>query len=143
VAVSIVEKGNKVEIEYTVTLADGSEVDTNVGSAPLSFTQGEQEILPAIEAAVLGLNVGDSTTLTLEPHQAYGEHQEDAFQEVQSSLIPEEARHAGAVLVAEDDSGNRRQVRVHEVKAEAVVLDLNHPLAGQRLTFDIRVVAIR
>jgi len=139
----VVEKGNTVDIEYTVTLADGSEVDTNVGEAPLSFTQGEQEILPAIEAAVLGLEVGDSKTLTLEPHQAYGEFQDDAYQEVQTALIPEEARHVGAVLVAQDDDGNRRQVRIHEIKDDAVVLDLNHPLAGQTLTFDIKVVAIR
>ncbi len=136
-------EGNKtVSIEYTVFLADGSQVDSNVGGEPLVFESGQNQILPALEKALEGLSPGDTTRVTLSADEAYGPVLDEAFQEVATSLIPEQARHEGAVLVAEDESGQQRQVRVHEVKGETTVIDLNHPLAGESLTFDVKVIEI-
>jgi hypothetical protein len=72
----------------------------------------------------------------------YGEVDPEAFDQVELEGIPGDARQVGAMLVAEDDEGNQRSVRVHEVRADGVVLDLNHPLAGQALNFSVRIVAI-
>lgn len=138
----MIENGKVVAIEYTVYLEDGSKVDSNVGDEPLTYRQGEREILPKLEDELLGLTEGDTRSVTLAPADAYGEIQEEGFQAVDASLVPENAREVGAVLQAVDDSGNRRQVRVAEISEDVVVLDLNHPLAGQTLTFEVRILNV-
>lgn len=137
------QQNKKVAIEYTVRLDDGKKVDTNVGGEPLVYEQGADQILPALEKELTGLKAGETTQVTLEPAQAYGEVRLDAFQKVDKKMVPEDACHVGAVLAAQDERGNRRQVRVHEVKDDSVVVDLNHPLAGKTLTFDVKVLEIR
>lgn len=137
------EQGKQVAIEYTVRLENGKEVDTNVGSEPLVYEQGAEQILPALEKQLSNLKAGETKQVTLPPAQAYGEVRVDAFQKIDKKMIPEDAQHVGAVLAAQDERGNRRQVRVHEVKSDAVVIDLNHPLAGKTLTFEVKVLEIR
>lgn len=138
----VVEQGSQVSIEYTLKLDDGSEADGNVGGAPLVYRQGGSQILPALEAELAGLKVNETRHVTLTPEQGYGVSNPELFQEVELERIPEDARKVGARLVSEDTSGNRRLVRVHEVKDEKVVLDFNHPLAGETLHFDVKIVAI-
>ncbi len=137
------EQPKRVGIEYTVYLADGSEIDSNVGEAPLTFSPGTGDLLPALEEELAELKVGDRKRVTLSPERAYGEIEQDAFHEVDAGDLPEEARTVGAELVAEDDEGNERPLRIHEIKGEKVVLDFNHPLAGQTLTFDLHVVDVK
>ena len=134
--------GNRVSIEYTLTLPDKTQVDTNVGKDPLTYTQGGQEILLALQKAILGLKVGETKSVTLSPEEGYGPVDPNALQEVNKDLIPEEARKVGTPLVVEDSSGLSQRLRVHEVKEETVVLDFNHPLAGQTLIFDVKVLKI-
>ena len=138
----MIEDGRLVSIEYTLTLDDGSTADTNVGEEPLVYTQGEGEILDALEEALAGLAVDDEKQVRIAAEQGYGPVDPDAFDQVALDDIPEDAREVGATLVAEDSEGNQRIVRVHEVRADGVVLDLNHPLAGQTLHFAVRIVAI-
>jgi len=138
----VIEDGRLVSIEYTLTLDDGSTADTNVGEEPLVYTQGEGEILDALEEALAGLAVDDEKQVRIAAEQGYGPVDPDAFDQVALDDIPEDAREVGAMLVAEDSEGNQRSVRVHEVRADGVVLDLNHPLAGQTLHFAVRIVAI-
>ncbi len=137
-----VADGKQVSIEYTLTLPDKTEVESNVGEEPLTYTQGSGQILPALQAAILGLVEGDTKTVTLEPEKAYGTLNPDAFVEVEKALVPEDLQKAGEELVARDPSGNLQRFRVHEIKEELVVLDFNHPLAGKTLTFDVKVVKI-
>ena len=136
------EQPKRVGIEYTVYLADGSEIDSNVGEALLTFSPGTGELLPALEEELAELKVGDRKRITLSPEKAYGEVQQDAFHEVEAEDLPEEARTVGAELVAEDEEGNERPLRIHEVKGDKIVLDFNHPLAGETLTFDLHVVDV-
>jgi FKBP-type peptidyl-prolyl cis-trans isomerase SlyD len=138
----MVEDGKQVGIEYTLTLDDGTQVDSNVGGEPLVFQQGAHQILPALEEALAGLKVGDSKKVALTAEQAYGPVHPEGFQEVDASLIPEDARVPGTMLVGDDGSGHRRPVRVAEVKGDKIVVDLNHPLAGKALTFAVRVMEI-
>lgn len=138
----MIEEGNQVSIEYTLTLDDGSTADTNVGEEPLTYRQGAQEILPALEEAMAGAAVGESRQVTLPPERGYGVRSPELLQEVETSLLPEGTAKEGTRLVSQDPEGNRRIVEVHEVKGETTVLDLNHPLAGETLHFDVKVVNI-
>ena len=139
---NVVQDGKTISLEYTLKLDDGSVVDSNVGEQPLTYEQGSQQILPALEAQIAGMKVDESKQVKLEPEQGYGEVNPELFQEVETSVIPEEARQKGAQLISEDQAGNRRPLRVHEVKGDKIVLDLNHPLAGETLHFDVKVVAV-
>ena len=140
--VIVVEDGKQVSIEYTLSLEDGTTADSNVGGDPLQYEQGAGRILPALEAQLAGLKVNDTKHVTLSAENGYGPINPEAFQEVDSGQIPEEARKIGSVLVASDGAGQQRPVRVHEVREDKVVLDLNHPLAGETLIFDVKIVAI-
>ncbi len=138
----MVSDGNRVSIEYTLKLDDGSTADTNVGGEALIYVHGESQILPALEGELLGLKVGDTKQVSLTAAQGYGEVDASLFQTVPTSAVPEGARTVGTELVAQSASGQPRAVRVHEVKGEEIVMDLNHPLAGQALHFDIKILAI-
>lgn len=138
----MIKEGSTVSIEYTLTLDDGATADSNVGGEPLVYNQGEQEILPALEEALVGLAEGDSKQVKLTAEQGYGLVDPEGFQEVTPDMVPEDARTVGTMLIASDPEGNRQPIRVHEVGADKIVLDFNHPLAGQALTFDIRILAV-
>jgi FKBP-type peptidyl-prolyl cis-trans isomerase SlyD len=138
----VIKNGNRVSIEYTLKLNDGSVAESNVGRDPLTYEHGKGEILPVLESSLEDLDVAQSKTVTLSPEQGYGPVQSELFQSVDSNVVPEEAQHRGARLVVTDAGGTERQIRVHEVRAEEIVLDLNHPLAGQHLHFDVKVLAI-
>lgn len=138
----VIEKGRSVSIEYTLKLDDGTTVDTNVGEDPLTYTQGQSEILPALEEALLGQAVGDTKELKLTAEQGYGAVDPEAYQEVELDMVPEDARTVGTMLVASAPDGQQQPIRVHEVREETIILDFNHPLAGEALNFDIKVLAI-
>jgi FKBP-type peptidyl-prolyl cis-trans isomerase 2 len=138
----VIEEGSKVSIEYTLTLNDGSTADTNVGGEPLVYNQGQQEILPALEEALVGLAAGDTKQVVLTAEEGYGLVDPDGFQEVEPDIVPEDARTVGTLLVASDPEGNEQPIRVHEVADDKIVLDFNHPLAGEALNFDIKILGI-
>ena len=138
----MVKTGQRISVEYTLTLDDGTVADSNVGSAALVYVQGARRILPALEDALLGLKVGDSKTVALSPADGYGEIDPELYHDVAPGMIPEESRVAGAMLTGEDKAGNRREVRIHEVHDHWIVLDFNHPLAGKTLEFEVKILAI-
>lgn len=139
---AVIAAGSQVSIEYTLTLDDGEVADTNVGGTPLKFEQGAGQILPALESELLGLGVGATKEVDLTAEQGYGPVNEELYDTVEASQIPEDARTVGAMLVAQAPNGQQRPVRVHEVKGEEIVLDLNHPLAGKALHFAVKIIAI-
>lgn len=137
----VVADGRKVSIEYTLTV-DDKVADTNVGGQPLVYEQGKSQILPALEKALAGLKKGDTKKVSLTAEQGYGAVNPELLQTVPASKIPEDARKVGAMLMAENQNGQRRPVRVAELKGDEIVIDMNHPLAGKPLTFDIRVLDV-
>ena len=138
----VVEEGRTVSLEYTLKLDDGTTADSNVGGEPLVYQQGGGQILPALEKELEGMRIEESRQVTLSPEKGYGAVDPELFQEVETSLVPEDARSAGTQLVSEDNAGNRRLIRVHEVREEKTVIDFNHPLAGQTLHFDVKVLSV-
>ncbi|MEZ5565506.1 MAG: peptidylprolyl isomerase [Gammaproteobacteria bacterium] len=138
-AAPVIASGKTVTIEYTLTLDDGTEVQSNVGGPPLSYVAGQGQIIPGLEAALNGKAVNERVKVTVPADQAYGPSDPQKMQEVPLDKIPEEARKVGTLLSAQGFDG---PIRVAEVRSDAVVLDMNHPLAGRALTFDVLVLSI-
>ncbi|MBL8200190.1 MAG: peptidylprolyl isomerase [Chromatiales bacterium] len=136
---AVIGKGRKVDIEYTLTLDDGSTVQSNVGEKPLSFVAGEGQIIPGLETALDGKAARERVKVRIPPEEAYGPTDPQRMQEVPLDKIPEDARKVGTLLSAQGFDG---PVRVAEVRPDVVVLDFNHPLAGKALTFDVLVLSI-
>lgn len=138
----MIQSGKQVSLEYTVFLADGTQIDSNVGEDPLIFTHGTHQVFPALEDALIGLKPGDTKQVMLPAEEAYGPVVAEAYKEVDVETIPESYRYAGAVLGVQDPAGGVYPIRVHEIKTDKIVLDFNHPLAGQALRFDVKVVEV-
>ena len=139
----VVETGKQISIEYTLSIDPEGVVDTNVDSDPLTYVQGTQQIVPALEKALEGKKVGESVEVTIAPKDGYGERSEEAFQEVGKSQVPEEAQKADTVLQGHDNEGGVVNARVAEVKDDTVLLDFNHPLAGKTLQFSVKILDIQ
>lgn len=139
---TMIENGKQVAIEYSVFSEDNTQIDSNVGKDPLIFLFGAHQILPALEEALRGLEVGDNKEVTLAPEHAYGDVNPHAFKKVAAKLIPEDLRFEGALLVVSDEQFGEMLIRVDSVEGEDVILDFNHPLAGKTLKFDVKVLDI-
>ena len=138
----MIETGSTVAIEFTLTLDNGQVVSTATEDDPLVYEQGKGEILPALEDALAGLAVDDRKEVHLPPEQGFGVVDPSLYETVPIDEIPEEARRPGVRLEATDPQGQRRLVEVEKVEDDHVVINLNHPLAGQALLFNIRVLGI-
>ena len=139
---SVIEEGKTVTIQYTLMLDDGTVLVSNVGKDPLVYQQGSNQILTSLENELTGLQVNDTKKVALSPEQAFGPVDPQAFLKVKPEEVPEDSRKAGVQLVAQDTSGNQHLVRVHEVHDEHIVLNLNHPLAGKHIVFDVHILDI-
>ena len=137
-----IEKGSSVKIEYTLKDDKGAVLDTNTGKDALAFTQGAQQIIPGLDKALLGMKAGDSKKVTVKPEDAYGNVDPKAEAEVPKDALPQGAAVVGTRLLARGQDGQPRPVTVKAVKDSTVVLDLNHPLAGKTLFFDVKVVSV-
>jgi FKBP-type peptidyl-prolyl cis-trans isomerase 2 len=138
-----VKSGDTVHLHYTGTLADGTTFDSSQGRDPLQFTVGSGQIIPGLDAALPGMAVGETKTVEVAADEAYGQPDPNARQAVPRSEIPADIPlEIGTQLQVQTPSGQVMPVTVAEVSDEQVVLDANHPLAGQDLTFNIELVAI-
>jgi peptidylprolyl isomerase len=133
--------GDTVRVHYRGTLADGTEFDASEGRDPLEFALGEGVVIPGFEAAVEGLEIGQKRTVTIPPEQAYGAVNEALIQRVESDTFAEDPYVGGHVdLVAPD--GSRLPGVITAVDEQGAILDFNHPLAGQTLTFEVELVEV-
>jgi peptidylprolyl isomerase len=134
--------GDTVRVHYTGTLDDGKQFDSSEGGEPLTFTLGEGTVIPGFDRAVTGMAVGDERSVTIPAEDAYGPHRDELTLRVPRSELPSHLQlHEGAQLRMEQGD----QVMVVTVRAlddESVTLDGNHPLAGEALTFALRLVEI-
>ena len=136
-----VKSGDTVRIHYTGTLPDGSTFDSSEGRDPLEFTVGSGQIIPGLDKAMPGMEVGESKSVHVPAEEAYGDVDPNARQSVPRDQIPEDIPlDLGTRLQLQDPQGRTMAVSVAEVTEETVVLDANHPLAGQDLTFDVELV---
>ena len=136
-----VSNGKVISLEYTVTLEDGQPVDTNVGQDALTYTQGANQIIRGVEAAVEGLEVGQTKQVVVSPTEGYGDRDPNAVHEVPKAKVPQEAK-IGTMLHGKEAPGREIRPTVSAINADTVILDFNHPLAGKTLHFDLKVVNI-
>jgi FKBP-type peptidyl-prolyl cis-trans isomerase 2 len=132
-----VADGLKVTLEYTLSLSDQSVVDSNVGQAPFTFTQGAHEIVPGLEKSLVGMKAGEKKRVEVPAAEGYGPYDKKARTTVELTRLPQNLK-VGDVLQGSDG----RLVKVLELNEKTAVLDLNHPLAGKNLTFDVTVVNV-
>ena len=137
-----IEDGSTVQLEYTLKDDAGTVLDSNKGQTPLTFVQGEAHMLPGLEKQLAGMHAGEEKQVVLKPDEAYGPVDPSAQTEVPKELMPAEGLTVGARLLARSSEGEQRPVTVKEIKEKTVVLDLNHPLAGKTLVFEIKVLGV-
>jgi len=137
------KNGDTVRVHYTGRLDDGTIFDTSAERDPLEFTIGEGRIIPGFEQAVVGMNLGETKTITLPADQAYGPHRKELVLVIDRTKFPPHLKpEVGQQLPIRQPNGRTTLVRVTDVSESSVTLDANHPLAGKDLTFDIRLVEI-
>jgi FKBP-type peptidyl-prolyl cis-trans isomerase SlyD len=138
----IIAAGMLVTFEYTLKSDDGNVIDTSEGGQPFVYTHGKSEVVPGLEAELAGMKVGDSKVVIVKPEQGYGPLNEQAIVEVPLDKIPEDAREVGRQLQGSGPDGQAVYPVVKEVRESVVILDFNHPLAGETLHFDVNIVSI-
>jgi FKBP-type peptidyl-prolyl cis-trans isomerase 2 len=138
-----VKKTDKIKVNYTGKLDTGDVFDSSQERGPLEFVVGDGKLIPAFEEAVIGLGIKESTSVKIPCDKAYGQVQDELFYEVDNSKLPEGlSPKKGMELVSKTPEGQEVMVVVSDVKDSSVVIDANHPLAGEDLTFEIEVVEI-
>lgn len=138
-----VEDGMFVSVHYTGTLNNGDQFDTSEGRPPLEFKVGGGQMIKGFEAQVRGMSLNEKKTFTLAPEEAYGERNEEYQHEFPRAEMPAEINpQVGQTLALTSPEGQHIPARVVAVDDEKVTFDLNHPLAGQSLTFAVEIVGI-
>ncbi len=139
-----IQDNRVVTIHYKLTDDEGTLLDSSEGQEPLTYLHGSQAIISGLEKALTGREEGDSFEVTVQPEEGYGEVNPEMIQTVPraafggiENLVP------GMPLQADDGNGNVYHVIVREVKDEEVTIDVNHPLAGKVLHFDVTVQSVR
>ena len=137
-------KGSVVSLEYSLHLGDGKVVDASSPGEAMAYIQGEGQIVPGLERALEGLSAGDQRQVVVQPVDGYGDHDARGVQEVPRGAFPADMRPAvGMELVAQGPEGEPVPFVVRDVGLETVTIDLNHPLAGKTLHFDVTVKDVR
>ena len=133
-----------VVIEYSLSLDSGQEVDRSQEGRPLAFITGASQIIPGLEKALSGMTVGDAADIKVEPEDGYGTVRDDLFQEVPRNQFPTDVEiKEGMSFEAQGPRGPFMIVVSSINDNDTVTVDLNHPMAGQRLHFAVKVVEVR
>jgi len=140
---SQVKSGDTVRIHYKGTLTDGTVFDSSEGRDPLEFAVGSGQIIPGLDKALPGMEVGDNKRVDVTMMEGYGPHHADRVIEVPlEQLPPDIPREAGITLAMRGEDGQEMPVRVTAVSDTTMTLDANHQLAGEDLVFDIELVSV-
>ena len=138
------QNGDTVKVHYHGRLRTGETFDSSEGRDPLKFTVGAGQMIKGFDEGVKGMQVGDKKTVEIEAAEAYGQREETNMIEFPKDQFPPEMKpEEGMQLMLSNDQGQQFPVMVAEVKEASVLLDANHPLAGQDLIFDIEMVDIQ
>ena len=137
-----VAQGRKVSFEYTVALEDKSIFDSNVGKEPMVYVHGSDAPDPLFAKHLVGLKADETKKFEVPPEEAYGALNPEKVIEIPKENIPEERWQTGARLQGQGPKGQPLYAQVVEVKDKTIVIDTNHPLAGQKLFFDVKILKV-
>ncbi len=133
-----------VGIAYTLRLDNGEIADSSSDGEPLLYLQGHGNVIPGLEQALYGLAVGDEKRVTVEPEEGYGEFDDENMHLMPYEAFPDDMEiEEGMDLTVQNEEGELFEAYVYELTDAGVVLDFNHPLAGETLYFDVKVVSLR
>lgn len=136
--------GDTIQMHYTLRLEDQSVYYETEKNEPAEYTLGENQLLPALEAVLVGMRVGDKKSISLAPEQAYGPVRPELILTLQRSELPEGSQPVvGQQILTESEGGSPLVMVVTEVTEDTVTLDANHPLAGHVLSFEIELMAVK
>ncbi len=138
----MIKEGSKVKAHYTGRLTNNDVFDTSLtdGREPIEFVIGQGQLIPGFENGVLGLSTGDKKTIEIPADEAYGEYRDDLRLTVPRSNVPEGIEVGHSLQANVNDQ--IVQFMVRQVDENEVVVDANHPLAGQTLIFDIEILDV-
>jgi len=139
----VVKDGMLVTLDFTLKSPDGKVIETSKGKEPLKYIHGKKMMIPGLEKELTGMKVGDEKHVTVKPEDGFGKINPNAVQEFPKEKIPPNALKIGAVLAAKSPDGMIVPMTVREIKEKTVVMDMNHPMAGKTLFFDVKVVDIQ
>ncbi|MEJ7737324.1 MAG: peptidylprolyl isomerase [Chitinophagaceae bacterium] len=138
-----VKNGDTVKVHYHGRLTDGTTFDSSEGREPLEFEVGSGMVIKGFDDGVMGMKVGDKKKLEIPSEEAYGEINPEMLVEFPTEQFPVDMKpEVGMRLNMTNGSGQVIPVEITEVKEESVILDANHPLAGEALIFDIELMEI-
>ncbi len=140
---SVAKAGDAVQVHYTGKLADGEVFDSSEGREPLGFSLGTGNVIPGFESAIIGMQVGEAKDVVIPVNEAYGERHEQMIQTVPRDQMDLGVElEVGMTVELHSESGDVIPLVISEVTETTVTVDGNHPLAGQELHFNIRLVEI-
>jgi FKBP-type peptidyl-prolyl cis-trans isomerase SlpA len=135
-----VSEGTRVFLNFSVSLEDGSEVDSNFGGDPVDFVVGDGSLLPGFERLIFGMAAGDRQMFTVSPEDAFGQPNDNNVQYLPRDQFDEEAElEIGTVYSFADASGGELPGMIISYDEEEVTVDFNHPLSGRTILFDVLV----
>lgn len=138
-----VKNGDKVRVHYHGKLTNGETFDSSEGREPLEFEVGAGAVIKGFDDGVTGMSVGEKKTVNIPVDNAYGPRNDEMVIEFPKERLPQDMQlEEGMPLMMSNESGQQFQVLVVEIKDDIIVLDANHPLAGEELVFDIELVEI-
>ena len=139
-----IKKGDKIKVEYTGTLDDGTVFDsTKKHGEPLEFEVGTGKLIAGFDNAVIGMEKGEKKKIRIEPKNGYGEHKKELMKTIPREQLPKnEELKAGMMIMLTLPSGIQLTANIAEMDETNVTLDMNHPLAGKNLNFEIKIIEI-
>lgn len=138
-----VADGKIVSIHYVLTSDEGEVLDKS-GATPLPYLHGAGNIVPGLERGLSGHGIGDQVKVDVPPQEAYGHHDPEGIQQVPRAAFPEDIElQAGMQFEAHNEAGEAMPIWISEVAGETIMVDFNHPLAGETLHFDVTIADIR
>ncbi len=138
----VIKQGDTIKVEYTGTLDDGSVFDTSEGKEPLEFQVGSGQIIKGFDEAVVGMAEGEEKKISISSEDAYGQQREELKQKVPRSALPQDQEPKVGMMLTLNSPQGQMPATITEVNDNEIVIDLNHPLAGKNLNFDIKVVGV-
>jgi len=138
------KSGDKVTVHYTGKFEDGKVFDTSLDGHPLSFELGNGHVIQGFNDALVGMEPGESKTVTISPDKAYGDYKKELVIKVEKSKLPPDADPQIGQKLSANHSGNDTKINftIVEIEDDVLTLDANHVLSGRNLVFDIELVEV-
>jgi len=140
---AMINASSKVSLNFELALESGDVIDSTFDEAPASFTMGDGSLLPGFEAVLIGMSSGDEGSFKIAPEDAFGQPNESNFQAIPKSAFPaDEKLEVGLVMSFENGPEGELPGVIHTFEGDDVIVNFNHPLAGQTLGFKVAIIDV-